>query len=161
MTRRKVLQYVLDRDPKLAKKLGLTEDSQVLGYGGEGVVFEGPRNTAIKISTTLREATVANRLVGRRLKYVVRVISAHRVGQYSVIKMERLQRAKTVKSPWKERRKCFEAGCDALYRSTGYSHNDIHGKNLMYCSKTKVFKIIDFGSVVKSRLQYDILAGDV
>lgn len=165
---RSELARLLRDAPKLATKLGLHEGSKILGAGGEGVVFETLRGTAVKLTSNSTDASISTELVGKRLKHVVRVISVHKVpgSIYWAIQMERLERNAPSKAHWKIRVEHARAGMRALLLATGFFHDDMHPKNLMFCPRTKVYKLIDFGWGYSgprrtAKVGEDLCAGDV
>jgi hypothetical protein len=126
--------------------LKFIKPNRYLGSGITGSVYSTEDGCAVKITSSKREATLAEKMIGKRSKYIVRVLKVYKVTGHEIylIKMERLHKSKLQNVSHKD----ISKGLNYMAR-LGYRHWDLHTGNIMYDRTNKRYKLIDLESFIK------------
>jgi len=146
------LSDIIRRNPKLLAKHKLSYKDYI-GEGLQGKVY-GNKKYVVKFTGSKWEAMFAKKNIGKNYKYFVKFYSVEKIRGHNLwaIKMERLNEVPS---------RMLRSSQHVLYdhphiikaenilHKLGYYHGDTHNNNIMYDSKKKVLKLIDFGFVEK------------
>jgi serine/threonine protein kinase len=145
------LKDLLDYNPNLLTKYRLSH-KHYLGGGLQGRVY-GNKKYVIKFTGSKWEAMFAKQNLKKNYKYFVKFYSVEKIRGHNIwaIKMERLYNVpnRIIRSHYELYNHPHIEKAESILHKMGYYHGDVHNANVMYDSKKKVLKLIDFGFVDK------------